>query len=61
MYDTEKSDYVTLKDLVGDIRNGVAVQILDHKTGKDLTNNTLKKALLHATISNEALTSLLTL
>jgi polyhydroxyalkanoate synthesis repressor PhaR len=37
LYNTETSDYVTLEDIAGFIRQGREVQIVDLKTGDDLT------------------------
>jgi polyhydroxyalkanoate synthesis repressor PhaR len=41
LYNTESSDYVTLEDIAGFIRAGREVQILDLKTGDDLTRQYL--------------------
>ena len=41
LYNTESSDYVTLEDIAGFIRAGRAVQIVDLKTGDDLTRQYL--------------------
>lgn len=41
LYNTETSDYVTLEDIAGFIREGRAVQILDLKSGDDLTRQYL--------------------
>ncbi|MEM9709668.1 MAG: polyhydroxyalkanoate synthesis repressor PhaR [Pseudomonadota bacterium] len=41
LYNTETSDYVTLEDIAGFIRDGRNVQILDLKTGDDLTRQYL--------------------
>lgn len=41
LYNTESSDYVTLEDIAGFIRNGREVQIVDLKTGDDLTRQYL--------------------
>ena len=37
LYNTETSDYVTLEDIAGFIRSGRDVQIIDLKSGDDLT------------------------
>ena len=37
LYNTETSDYVTLEDIAGFIRDGREVQIIDLKSGDDLT------------------------
>lgn len=41
LYNTETSDYVTLEDIAGFIRTGREVQIVDLKTGDDLTRQYL--------------------
>ncbi|MFT4013020.1 MAG: polyhydroxyalkanoate synthesis repressor PhaR [Paracoccus sp. (in: a-proteobacteria)] len=41
LYNTETSDYVTLEDIAGFIRAGRQVQIVDLKTGDDLTRQYL--------------------
>lgn len=41
LYNTETSDYVTLEDIAGFIRAGRAVQIVDLKSGDDLTRQYL--------------------
>ena len=41
LYNTETSDYVTLEDIAGFIRQGREVQIVDLKSGDDLTRQYL--------------------
>jgi polyhydroxyalkanoate synthesis repressor PhaR len=41
LYNTETSDYVTLEDIAGFIRDGREVKIVDLKTGDDLTRQYL--------------------
>ncbi|MCW1917443.1 polyhydroxyalkanoate synthesis repressor PhaR [Rhodobacter sp. KR11] len=41
LYNTETSDYVTLEDISGFIRSGREVQIIDLKSGEDLTRTYL--------------------
>ncbi|AHD09080.1 polyhydroxyalkanoate synthesis repressor PhaR [Phaeobacter gallaeciensis] len=41
LYNTQTSDYVTLEDIAGFIREGREVQIVDLKTGDDLTRQYL--------------------
>mgnify|MGYP000887190992 CR=1 FL=1 len=41
LYNTETSDYVTLEDIAGVIREGREVQIVDLKSGDDLTRQYL--------------------
>ncbi len=41
LYNTETSDYVTLEDIAGFIQAGREVQIIDLKSGDDLTRQYL--------------------
>ena len=41
LYNTETSDYITLEDIAGFIRGGREVQIIDLKSGDDLTRQYL--------------------
>lgn len=41
LYNTETSDYVTLEDVAGFIRSGREIQIIDLKSGDDLTRQYL--------------------
>ena len=41
LYNTETSDYVTLEDIAGFIRDGREIQIIDLKSGDDLTRQFL--------------------
>lgn len=46
LYDTSGSRYVNLEDIAGMIRNGTEVQVIDAKTGQDLTRVTLTQVIL---------------
>lgn len=59
LYDTETSGYVTLPEILEIVKSGASLQVLDHESGKDFTNITLKNAMLHATISTGKLESIL--
>ena len=50
LYNTETSDYVTLEDISGFIRDGREVQIIDLKSGDDLT----RQYLLQIVAENES-------
>ena len=41
LYNTETSTYITQADLAGIIRGGQNVEVVDAKTGEDLTRQTL--------------------
>ncbi len=45
LYDTEESRYVTLEEIAGMVKAGEDVQILDNRSGKDLTEVTLAQIL----------------
>ncbi|MGZ4839482.1 MAG: polyhydroxyalkanoate synthesis regulator DNA-binding domain-containing protein [Terriglobales bacterium] len=46
LYDTSGSRYVNLEDIAALIRNGTEVQVIDAKTGQDLTRVTLTQIIL---------------
>ncbi|NUP11249.1 MAG: hypothetical protein HOW73_34825 [Polyangiaceae bacterium] len=46
LYDTDESRYITLDELTERIKRGVDVQIVDAKTGEDLTQATLVQVVL---------------
>jgi len=46
LYDTEKSTYVTLDNVMQDIRRGRIVEVVDAKTGEDVTAFTLTQIIL---------------
>ncbi len=45
LYDTEESRYVTLEEIASMVKAGLEVQILDNRTGNDLTEVTLAQIL----------------
>ena len=46
LYDTERSSYVTLDDIGEMVKAGEDIQIIDQKSGEDLTNVTLAQIIL---------------
>jgi len=46
LYDTESSEYVSLSDIAGMVRRGETVEVVDNKTGEDLTAQTLTQIIL---------------
>ena len=46
LYDTGRSAYITLDDLAEDLAQGVKVQVIDSKTGEDLTQRVMIQAML---------------
>ena len=46
LYNTETSTYITQADLAGIIRSGQNVEVVDAKTGEDLTRQTLAQIIL---------------
>lgn len=46
LYDTELSRYITLEELADRIRAGAEIQVVDAKTGHDLTQTTLTQLIL---------------
>ena len=53
LYNTETSDYVTLEDIAGFIREGREVQIVDLKSGDDLTRQYLLQIIAEHESRNE--------
>lgn len=48
LYDTEASRYITLEELSARIREGDDVDVIDAKTGQDLTQVTLAQIILES-------------
>ena len=46
LYDTEASRYATLEELVGWIRDGQQVRVVDNESGEDVTAQTLTQVIL---------------
>ena len=46
LYDTSASRYINLEDIAAMVRNGTEVQVLDAKTGEDLTRVTLTQVIV---------------
>lgn len=59
LYSTKLSKYVTLTDLVTRLRNKEEFTVLEHETNNDITNKTLKQALVNVNISEETLRRLI--
>jgi polyhydroxyalkanoate synthesis repressor PhaR len=53
LYDTEESHYVSLQDIVGLVRDGEDVEVVDSRTGEDLTSVTLAQAMTEEEKSSE--------
>lgn len=48
LYDTSRSQYITLEELAGHIRQGEDVQVLDAKSGDDLTQPVLAQIIVES-------------
>jgi polyhydroxyalkanoate synthesis repressor PhaR len=48
LYDTEASRYVTLEEVEARVRRGDDVEVVDAKTGRDLTQSTLAQIILES-------------
>jgi polyhydroxyalkanoate synthesis repressor PhaR len=48
LYDTEQSSYITLEELADRVRGGEHVTVVDAKSGKDLTQQTLAHIILES-------------
>jgi polyhydroxyalkanoate synthesis repressor PhaR len=60
-YDPKESRYVTYKEIAGMLKQGITVQVLDHKNGEDVTNFTLKNVLHNVNIETDKLKDLIVL
>ena len=60
LYDTETSGYITLDELSDIIRDGQDVQVLDAKSGEDLTQGTLAQIVVESGAARLLPTPLLT-
>lgn len=54
LYDTSASRYVNLEEIAGMVRNGTDVQVVDAKTGEDLTRATLMQVIAEDTKDQQA-------
>jgi polyhydroxyalkanoate synthesis repressor PhaR len=48
LYDTEESRYITLEELAAKVQRGAEVQVLDAKSGADLTQPTLVQIIIES-------------
>lgn len=48
LYDTESSRYITLEELTGKIQGGAEVRVVDAKTNRDLTQETLTQIIIES-------------
>ncbi|HBQ21600.1 MAG: hypothetical protein A2Z91_02495 [Deltaproteobacteria bacterium GWA2_38_16] len=55
LYNTEKSCYVTLDDLAEMIRRGEEIVVLDNRTKKDITSNTLTQIIFETEKKSKSL------
>ena len=55
LYDTKFSQYITLEDLRQLVKNEKTFQVLEAKTGNDLTRSTLLQIILHQEVQNHTL------
>jgi len=53
LYNTQSSSYITLEDLARMTRNGVDFQVLDAKTGNDITHSILTQIIMEEEASGE--------
>ena len=54
LYDTSASRYVNLEEIAAMVRNGTDVQVVDAKTGEDLTRSTLMQVIADDTKDQQA-------
>lgn len=59
LYDTESSRYVTLEELTVKIKEGAEVRVVDAKTGRDLTQQTLTQIIFESRGASHLLPTIL--
>lgn len=59
LYSTSLSRYVVLPELVKLVRDNVEFKVEEHKSKKDVTNETLKQALLTVELSENEMKKIL--
>lgn len=59
LYDTVSSKYITLSQLIGFIKEGVDIKVIDQTTKNDLTNYTLKATLSGVKMDNDTIINLI--
>ena len=55
LYDTERSAYITLDTLAGMIRDGREVEVVDAKSGDDITHQVLTQIIVEEEASGEGM------
>ena len=53
LYNTSSSSYITLDDLAGMVRDGVEFQVLDAKSGNDITHSILTQIIMEEEANGE--------
>ena len=53
LYNTQSSSYITLEDLARMVRTGVDFQVLDAKTGSDITHTILTQIIMEEEANGE--------
>ena len=53
LYDTEESRYVNLEEVAGLIRGGAKIQVVDAKSGEDLTRHVLTQIIVEGSRSDD--------
>jgi polyhydroxyalkanoate synthesis regulator protein len=59
LYSKTTKSYVTLNYLVDKLRNRESFQVVEHGTNVDITNKTLKQALVNVDLNEETVRKLL--
>ncbi len=55
LYSKTKKGYVSLAEIITKIKNDELFQVIDYETNTDVTNQTLKQALINTKISNDTI------
>lgn len=59
LYSKKDAKYVTVKELYNRVKEGQNFQVIDYKTGLDITKNVLTSCIKYANLSEEQLKTLL--
>ena len=61
LYNKDSSSYVKLNEIIGIIKEGNEIEVIDNATQKDLTNDTLAKLLSKLQLKREDMLSIIDL
>jgi len=59
LYSTSLKRYMTLSELSANIKDGLDIEVIDHKTKTDITVDTLKQTILLSVLTKKQLIDLI--